>query len=289
MEVLNRHHYHGKGLPDGAVYVGRGTALGNPFEVGPELTRDEAVDQFHDYLIDCIEAGDPVILTAMRGLTEQSKLACSCVPKRCHATEVAEIWAQYALRWREEDASRPVRRIYTGVGSRDVPDRVAELAYRLGRRLAELGFTMRSGGANGMDTVFEEATPESQREIFLPFPGFKGRKRALLEHPTAEAIRIAYEVHPAGRRLGQKALPFHARNTHQVLGKLLDDPSDFVLCYTPDGARCEAERTRRTGGTGQAIALASRWGVPVFNLYHPGEVECLGEFIRQRYGVTRNG
>lgn len=72
-----------------------------------------------------------------------------------------------------------------------------------------------------------------------------------------------------------------------MLGQHLDTPSDFVLCYTPDGARIEAERTRRTGGTGQAIALASRWGVPVFNLYHAGEVERLGEYIRQRYGDTR--
>ncbi len=61
---------------------------------------------------------------------------------------------------------------------------------------------------------------------------------------------------------------FMARNSHQVLGADLKSPVDFVICWTPDGCETERQRVWETGGTGQAIALADRWGVPVVNLAH---------------------
>jgi len=39
-----------------------------------------------------------------------------------------------------------------------------------------------------------------------------------------------------------------------------------VLVWTPDGAENTAQRTMKTGGTGQAIDMASRKNIPVFNL-----------------------
>lgn len=58
-------------------------------------------------------------------------------------------------------------------------------------------------------------------------------------------------------------------------------PVDFVLCWTPGvGAESEADRTPDTGGTGQAIALASRWNIPVFNLARPDAGERLRDWIK---------
>jgi hypothetical protein len=59
-----------------------------------------------------------------------------------------------------------------------------------------------------------------------------------------------------------------ARNSHQVLGADLRSPVDFVVCWTPDSCESETTRAPITGGTGQAIALADRWGIPVVNLAH---------------------
>lgn len=70
-----------------------------------------------------------------------------------------------------------------------------------------------------------------------------------------------------------------ARNGHQVLGATLDQPVSFVLCWTPDGAESEAQRTRDTGGTGQAIALASRHGIPVFNLANRGALNRVAALL----------
>ena len=44
---------------------------------------------------------------------------------------------------------------YAGIGSRKTPEDIITLMHRLGVRLAELGFTLHSGAANGADTAFE--------------------------------------------------------------------------------------------------------------------------------------
>ena len=158
---------------------------------------------------------------------------------------------------------------YAGVGSRRTPEE------RIGRRLAELGWTLRTGGAEGADQAFERGARAGGGavEIFLPWPGFSGYKNGRLERPSVEAVRVASSLHPAWERLSPAAKKLIARNSHQVLGAGMDDPVAVVICWTPDGAETEAECGRETGGTGQAIRPASRLGVPVVNLKRPGALE----------------
>ena len=73
-----------------------------------------------------------------------------------------------------------------------------------------------------------------------------------------------------------------ARNSHQILGWDLRSPVDLVVAWTPDGAENEKERSHATGGTGQTIALASRWKIPVFNLARPDAMDRLGAFLAQK-------
>jgi hypothetical protein len=71
-------------------------------------------------------------------------------------------------------------------------------------------------------------------------------------------------------------------NMHQCLGHTLDDPSEFALCWTADGAQSEADVNSKTGGTGTAIRLASQRGIPVFNLAREGAEGALLAFLAQR-------
>ena len=48
------------------------------------------------------------------------------------------------------------------------------------------------------------------------------------------------------------------RNSYQVMGKELNDPVLFVLCWTHLG--------QGSGGTGQAIRIAKHQGIPVLDL-----------------------
>lgn len=79
-------------------------------------------------------------------------------------------------------------------------------------------------------------------------------------------MELASRFHPNFGRLSQGAQKLMARNGYQVLGYDLASPSEFVVCWTPDGCTSRATRTPDTGGTGQAIAIAEAHGVPVLNL-----------------------
>jgi hypothetical protein len=79
--VINRHHY--KTLPPRSIYVGRRTALGNPF---PDL------DRYADHLRDRLQERDAAVLAMMAAIDEGTPLVCSCAPKLCHADVIAAAW-----------------------------------------------------------------------------------------------------------------------------------------------------------------------------------------------------
>lgn len=166
---------------------------------------------------------------------------------------------------------------YTGIGSRRAPPDILERMTAAAGRLARMGYTLRSGGAEGADTAFELGAGD-MKEIYLPWRGFNNNPSPL-HPPSSEARDLAASVHPAWGNLSPAAKKLMARNSHQVLGAALKSPSRFVLCWTPDGAENEAQRGHKTGGTGQAIALADRNSIPVFNLARPDAGERLLEFI----------
>ncbi len=87
-QVHNRHH---RTAPKEAVYVGRGTPWGNPFRIGPGMTRDQAVDRFEREVLPGLD---------LRPLLGRD-LVCSCKPARCHADSLlaaaAELQADLAL------------------------------------------------------------------------------------------------------------------------------------------------------------------------------------------------
>ena len=148
-------------------------------------------------------------------------------------------------------------------------------------RLAELGYTLRSGAAEGADQAFEEGcgTSGGEAEIWLPWGGFNDHTSKLL--PTKTHFLLAEQVHPNWNNLTRVPRALHARNVGQVLGANLNTPVAFVLCWTPDGCESETTRSRDTGGTGTAITLASRRNIPVFNLANRDAEERLSRFIKQ--------
>lgn len=170
---------------------------------------------------------------------------------------------------------------YTGVGSRKIPQAVAAKMMTYGIVFAGLGYTLRSGGAHGADAAFEKGCDKygGEKEIFLPWYNFNNSNSPFF-HVSEEAMKIAAEVY--GKRwddLSNGAKLLMGRNIYQVLGISLDTPSKFLLCWTPDGAETAKKRSRETGGTGQAIACASLYNIPVFNLQKPMTEDLLLDFL----------
>ena len=170
---------------------------------------------------------------------------------------------------------------YTGVGARATPPDALRKMMLYGSVLGTVGYTLRSGAAEGADMAFEMGcdTVSGKKEIYLPWQGYNGYHS---DDPSIsdEAFWAAERVYGSRwQTLSHGVRCLMARNIYQVLGKDLDTPSTFLICWTPDGARTGRERSRTTGGTGQAIECASNHLIPVFNLYNEGEEDRLLDFI----------
>lgn len=171
---------------------------------------------------------------------------------------------------------------YTGIGSRETPDNILEEMGRLAGHFASRGWTLRSGGAPGADTAFEWSCcgAKGAMEIFLPWKRFNNNTSDLFDIPDA-AYQISKQYHPAWERLTTPVRKLMARNAQQVLGKNLDSPSTFVVCWTPDGCTSHETRKQKTGGTGQAISIASESGIPVINLQTDDSLERIKYLITE--------
>ncbi len=73
--LLNKHV---AGVPDGAVYIGRGSKWGNPFIIGRDGDRDEVIAKYERWLAD-----QHHLLRALDELQGRD-LVCFCAPRPCH-------------------------------------------------------------------------------------------------------------------------------------------------------------------------------------------------------------
>lgn len=162
------------------------------------------------------------------------------------------------------------RGYYAGVGSRETPQEMIPIITKIVALLEEKGFILRSGGANGADSFFEQAVDNPRmKEIYIPWKGFNNNPSKLYE-VTKESIAYSRRFHPTGFRTDAVA-KLMGRNANQVLGADLKTPSDFIIAWTKDG--------KATGGTGQAIRIANHHNIPVYNLYNKADLERLGRFL----------
>ncbi len=173
---------------------------------------------------------------------------------------------------------------YAGIGSRETPDHVLNSMIALGRRLAELGFTLHSGGARkkdgtgiSADTAFEQGCDEVKgpKRIFIPYKGFH-KSTSQLYTQCDDAIAMAQYYHPQGRGMSPYVTKMMARNCYQVLGADLQSPVNIVICWTPGG--------KPVGGTGQALRIASDRDIKVINLFKTNALDQLAQYLR-RLGV----
>jgi hypothetical protein len=163
---------------------------------------------------------------------------------------------------------------YTGIGTRDLSDTFAELIFGYANQLAQLKYTLRSGGAGGCDSAFELACDEigGQKEIFIPWRKFSDNDDHIslddLDKTLVDTAQtIAEQFHPSWQYLKFGARKLHTRNVFQVLGQDLQTPSEFVVCYTNDGTA--------SGGTGQAMRIADAYNIPIYNIHNSDDQDKL--------------
>ncbi len=168
-----------------------------------------------------------------------------------------------------------IKKYYAGIGSRETPKHLQETITRIAKKLYNLDYFLRSGGAPGADTMFDVYKGSS--EIYLPWDNFNGNDSKLHLKITPElntqAEEIAKKYHPNWNALSDAAKKLMTRNTFQVLGLDLNTPSEFIVCWTKDG--------KASGGTGQALRMAKDLNIPIFNLYFEDTEEKLYRHLYQ--------
>lgn len=161
-------------------------------------------------------------------------------------------------------------KVFTGIGSRKTPTKVLYAMKEISCKLAESGYILRSGGADGADTAFElgfdECNTGQEKEIYLPWPKFNNNS-SLLHTPLDKAFEITYQFHPNPSALSKGAAKIHARNVHQVLGRDLSSPSNFIIYWSR--------------GTLQALRIAEYYEIPIYNLRDNNHLKQLKEFLKE--------
>lgn len=177
-------------------------------------------------------------------------------------------------------AGESKRKSYAGIGSRETPLYALAVMQFLSSYLSEV-YTVRSGGADGADTAFELPAGKN-KEIFLPWHGFSfsGEGVVVNDPKTLSIAELlidgmfiknisslhTHSTEKMKRSKNESHLKLHRRNCFQILGRNLNNPVDFLTCWTDDKAINHDQTNGKTGGTGTAIRLASQLSIDVFNL-----------------------
>ena len=171
-----------------------------------------------------------------------------------------------------------INKIYAGIGSRETPEHILYLFQRIGKFLAKNDFILRSGHADGADMAFELGCDvvKGKKEIFLPWPKFNKSNSILYEIPE-EAFKIASKYYKHWDKFKLSTQKLLARNCQQVLGQILNNPVDFILCYTDKG--------QVIGGTATALKIAEDYNIKVFNA---GSYNDLNDFRREFYNYLKD-
>ena len=160
--------------------------------------------------------------------------------------------------------------IYAGIGARDTPKVVIGLIYLYAAAKAVDGATLRSGGAKGADSAFEDGALSrlGKTEIYTVHDVTGQHK---------EAYRIAEECHPNWDHLTDYVRKLMVRNVFIIGGKDTKTPAKYVLCWAPNG--------EAVGGTGHGIRVAGALGVPVHNLAEEAVFEKARRYVNKSMGV----
>ncbi len=181
------------------------------------------------------------------------------------------------------------RKIFAGIGSRETPDEILESMEIVAYNLINSGYKLRSGGAMGADSAFADGAKSAIiksldnnlqlkdiQEIYLPWDGFNclsvDNNKGIYLESNKEAVIIAEKYHPKYSSLSKGAKLLMNRNSYQILGKYLNDPVEFVICWTRGG--------KIVGGTGQALRIAVDYNIPTINMASSGWEDKIKNYLK---------
>ena len=195
-------------------------------------------------------------------------------------------------------------RFYAGIGSRETPEDILALMYRLARVMGNEGWTLSTGGAKGADEAFFSgalASDQPKAEIYLPWKTFRPDhtdpscepvidcvpEYVVSTHPSDKAIALAKlnwvsSSDPESSRrwdsMGDGFKALHGRNMEVILGSGLNAPVDLVICWTKNGMPM--------GGTATALSVAMDKEIEILNLRNQAARDQAISYCEEMEAVT---
>lgn len=164
---------------------------------------------------------------------------------------------------------------YAGIGPRNTPLDVCEQLVHVARQMDQQGWIVRSGHAQGADQAWACGHGPANREIYLPWHSFNHEGELpegfQVSPVTPQLEAVARVAHPGWSNLRQGGQKLMMRNVSIILGHELDDPVKFVAYWAP--------QRKVQGGTGNAVRLASLYGIPGFNIAYEDDQQAMSEFV----------
>jgi hypothetical protein len=71
------------------VDIGRPNALGNPFIIGRDGTREQVITKYEEWV-----RRQPKLLVLIHALPEDAILRCWCKPLACHGDVITKLWKE---------------------------------------------------------------------------------------------------------------------------------------------------------------------------------------------------
>lgn len=163
---------------------------------------------------------------------------------------------------------------YTGIGSRTTPVWCRFAMEDIASKMADKGYTLRSGSAQGADSAFEIGCDRvcGAGDIYIPWKGFGTGKENMfkfyhvLSNAKFEEARDVYLSTGIIKNfddMKQSVQKLHARNYLQVVGHGMKDRLSKVCIFF---AEVDWVTEEPTGGTRSAVLLSKHFGVPTYNL-----------------------
>lgn len=171
-----------------------------------------------------------------------------------------------------------MKKVYaTIIGSREVTPIEIERLEVIAEYLARLGYVLRSGGAEGSDSVVTKMNVE--REIILPWNGFNNLYGNIKDGiyianqlpDYRKAQELAKKIHPAPQFLKSSTLALHTRNMYQITGTIGMKRANLskVVVYA---AKVD-ENLVPIGGTRTAVQFAKACKIPCYNMRYLQDYE----------------
>lgn len=168
---------------------------------------------------------------------------------------------------------------FAGIGSRRTPEDMLTMMYNICQLLGKDGYTCDTGACIGPDQKCAEGTlvGGGNVHLYLPWRTYElewadkmretyhaRMKHTILDERYHLDAMESVKLHPKYGILKHSYKLLHGRN-YLIIHP--EKPVEFILCWTPGGLI--------DGGTGQALRIAERYGIKVYNL---GDLVVLDRF-----------